>query len=70
MGYNLIKIEDITENIVKALELNKSNRMNKIKKLKLPYVVKDFLTYFAGHKEMYESFKNKQRSYFLFHLQK
>jgi ubiquinone/menaquinone biosynthesis C-methylase UbiE len=69
-GMEIISKEDITSNIVRALELDNKRRINLLKKC-LPKMLHRLGKQFAGIKgsKLYSSFKNRKRIYFTFVLQ-
>ncbi|MFH1827051.1 MAG: class I SAM-dependent methyltransferase [bacterium] len=67
----IIKEENITDNVIKALNLDNSRKVNLIKKL-VPKLLYKPAQEFAGAKgsEVYNSFLNRDREYFSFILKK
>ena len=70
-GLKLIKEENLTQNVLKSLDMGNERKMKLIKQ-KVPKILHKTFLQFAGIKgsEIYESFKTGERKYFNFVLQK
>ena len=70
-GFKLIRKEDITKNVLKALDLD-NKRKNSLIEQKVPKIFQKTFMQFAGvnGSEIYESFKSREREYFNFIIQK
>ncbi len=70
-GMRIVKDEDITMNVVSALDKDSERRMNTIKKL-VPKIFQKVSVDFSGIKgsDLYNSFKNREWKYFFYILEK
>ena len=70
-GLKLVKEENITQNVLKSLDMDNERKMKLIKQ-KVPKILHKTFLQFAGIKgsEIYESFKTGEKEYFSLVLQK
>ena len=70
-GFKILKEKNITENVLKALDLGNKRKANLIRR-KVPKIFQKTFLHFAGIRgsELYESFKTGKRDYYSFILQK